>query len=168
MTMSEGPGAAGPVIDSRLSFVAALQSAIGTARDRGARRMIWSDADFEAWPLGQAALLQTLTEWVRLPQRRLVLLARSFDRLRRDAPRFVAWRQTWAHAVDAYGPNPGDEDDLPSLLLVESVIVVQRLDASRWRGRVGTEASELRGWSEQLDAFLQRCEPAFPATTLGL
>jgi hypothetical protein len=42
-----------------------------------------------------------------LPQRRLVLLAHQFGTLERLHPRFVAWRRTWAHAVDAWTPSEG-------------------------------------------------------------
>lgn len=165
---SDPSGVDRSAIDSRASFAAAVQAAIVAARDHGARRMVWADADFDAWPLNDPALLRTLTEWSRLPQRRLLLLARDFDRLRRDGPRFVGWRQTWAHAVEAFAPAPADVNEVPSLLLVESVVAVERLDTVRWRGRISTGAAELRSWSEEIDAFLQRCSPAFPASTLGL
>lgn len=166
MADAEGPG--GPAIDSRDGFVAAVHGAVARARDCGARRMVWADADFADWPLDEPALLEPLAAWARLPQRRLTLVAVRFEPLQRRSPRFVAWRQTWSHAVDAFTPAPGDEADLPSLLLVERVCAVHRADPARNRGRIVEEASELRGWVDGIDAFLQRCDPAFPVTTLGL
>lgn len=166
--MSADDGAAASAIGSRDDFVAAVRAAVSCALERRARRMVWADADFADWPLDDAALLEPLTAWVRLPQRRLTLVATHFDGVLRRSPRFVAWRRTWSHAVDAFSPAAGDDDDLPSLLLVDGVRALHRFDPVRCRGRVSDEASALRGWADRIDAFLQRCEPAFPATTLGI
>ena len=158
----------GAAIGSRADFVAAVRAAVDAARDGGARTMVWADADFAAWPLEDVDLLQSLTDWVRLPKRRLVLVARSFDAVQRDAPRFVAWRRLWSHAVDAFTPAAGNDDELPCLLLVGSVRSIHLFDPQRWRGRAGDDPAEVRGWADRIDAFLQRCEPAFAPTTLGL
>lgn len=155
-------------IDSRGSFVAALHQALDTAAAQRARRMVWVDRDFADWPLDDAPWLQRLGDWLRLPQRRLLLLAAGYDDLQRRRPRFIANYKLWSHAIDAYRPAPEDAAELPSLLLAESTVVVQLLDSSHWRGWSSTEPSTLQSWSERVEALLQRSEPAFPATTLGL
>jgi hypothetical protein len=154
-------------IDSRSAFVAALHEAIAQAQARRARHMVWADADFADWPLDDPALLQRLTDWLRLPQRQLQLLAADYDGVRRHA-RFVDCYRLWGHAITAHSPAPEDAASLPCLLLADDALLVQLLDKSRWRGWATTEPAELRPWRELTDAILQRSVPAFPATTLGL
>ena len=64
-----------PTIDTRESFVAALRWGFETAAAEGARCITCVDPSFEHWPLDDPGLLDGLTAWARLPQRRLVLLA---------------------------------------------------------------------------------------------
>lgn len=155
-------------IDSRGAFVAALHQALETALTQRARRMLWVDRDFADWPLDDEAWLQRLGDWLHLPQRRLLLLADGFEDLRQRRPRFVANYRLWSHAIAAYSPASDDTADLPSLLLAEGAVLVQLLDRNHWRGWSSSEPATLRLWSERVDALLQRSEPAFPATTLGL
>lgn len=155
-------------IESQGDFVAALHEAVVLALQHPARRMVWADPDFADWPLDDAALWPPLVDWLRLPQRRLVLLARDFGGLSRRCPRFVEGYRLWSHAITAFSPARDDEAALPSVLLVEEVGVVQILDKARWRGRASGDVSELLPWVDRLDAVLQRSSPAFAATTLGL
>ncbi|HZF81685.1 MAG TPA: hypothetical protein VEZ89_18050, partial [Rubrivivax sp.] len=67
-----------PTIDSRAAFLAAVQWGFRSAVAQRARRIVCVDADFALWPLDDPSLLQTLTEWLRTPQRRLMLLARTY------------------------------------------------------------------------------------------
>jgi hypothetical protein len=154
-------------IDSRAEFVAALHEAVALALARRARRMLWVDADFAEWPLDDTTLLARLTQWLRLPQRQLVLLALHYDDVRRRA-RFVAWYRLWAHAVAAYSPAAEDAVALPCVLLAEGATSVQLVDPVHWRGWITASAVQERQWRERLDALLQRSMPAFAATTLGL
>lgn len=160
--------APGPrAIDTRSTFVAALHDATAQALARRSLRMVWVDADFADWPLDDPALLQRLSDWLRLPQRRLQLLALDYEGVRRCA-RFVACYRLWSHAISAHAPAQGDAVTLPCLLLADDTALVQLLDKTRWRGWVVTDPTELKAWRERTDAFLQRSEPAFPVTTLGL
>jgi hypothetical protein len=155
-----------PAIDTRAGFVAALQWGIDHAVAQAARRIVCVDADFAEWPLD--SFTAKLTPWLRLPQRRLVLLARHYDEVPRRWPRFTAWRRDWAHAIEAWQPAEGHEGDLPTLLLADARLSVQLVDAVHWRGRASLDARQARVWSEEIDVVLQRCEPAFAVSSLGL
>jgi hypothetical protein len=155
-------------IDSRGDFVAALHELSQLALQQGTPRMLWADDRFAEWPLDDAVLLETLSAWLKPPQRRLVLLANDFVEVQRWRPRFVAWYRLWSHAVTAYSPAEDAPAALPSLAWAEGSAMVHLSDPERWRGWIGTDAATLRQWRDRIDAVLQRSVPAFPATTLGL
>ncbi len=155
------------LIDTRQAFVAALHAALDLALAQRARRMFWADADFADWPLEDAAALQRLGDWLRLPQRQLVLLAAQPEALRRRA-RFMQAYRLWSHALSVFAPAADDAAALPCLLLAEDTVCVHVLDKPRWRGRSSQVPAELRMAHENLDALLQRSEPALPVTLLGL
>ncbi|MDP2005509.1 MAG: hypothetical protein Q8K45_07505 [Rubrivivax sp.] len=162
--MNAGP----PVIASREGFVAALRWGFETAFAQGARRIVCVDADFAPWSLDDPAVLEGLTAWLRLPQRRLVLLARSYDEVPRRWPRFTAWRSDWAHAVEAWQPPLELASDLPTLLVSDQAVCVHLIDTLQWRGQASSDSRLARLWCEQVDVLLQRSEPAFGVSTLGL
>jgi len=155
-------------ITTRSDFVAAVHEALDLALARRARRLLWADADFADWPLDDAALLQRLLDWLRLPQRQLLLLATDYEDLRRRCSRFTALYGLWSHAIAARAPAEDEAAQLPCLLLAERTVAVHLMDKAHWRGWIGTEAATLRLWQERTDALLQRSEAAFPVTTLGL
>ena len=157
-----------PRIDSRESFSAALRWGFDRAFANGARCIICSDPNFEAWPLNDPALLQQLTAWLRLPQRRLVLLAASYDSVPRQSPRFTTWRRDWAHAIQALQPQPELALDLPTLLIDDRNVSVHLIDPLHWRGRAADDAHTRLLWQEKIDVVLQRSAAAFAVTTLGL
>jgi hypothetical protein len=130
--------------------------------------MWWVDADFSDWPLDDPALLQALTDWLRLPQRRLLLLAADYEHLPRRHPRFERWRVDWTHAVEAWTPPPELADRLPRLLLDDGPVCVQLFDAQHWRGRAETDQRAASLCRQEIDAVLQRSETAFPVRRLGL
>ena len=156
-----------PTITSRAEFGAAVAWGVQTAAERGARRLWFSDPHFADWPLDDPALLASLTAWLRLPQRRLVLLAERYDEVVRWKPRFVAWRRHWAHAVEAWTPQDLPAD-LPTWLLDDGPVCVAVADRLHWRGRCAVDAREARLRRQELDAVLQRSETAFPVNSLGL
>ena len=166
---SDSSSSSASAIVSRRDFVDALLGAVQSALTQRARRMVWVDPDFAEWPLDDPLLLEVLTQWLRLPQRRLVLLAESFDDVSRRCSRFLTWYRLWAHAVNAFSPEPGDpRSELPSLVLVEDTSLVHLVDREHWRGRITLEPAALRLCRDRVDALLQRSDPAFPASTLGL
>ncbi len=154
-------------IDSRSGFVAALHAAGALALARRSRRMVWVDTDFADWPLDNPAWLQCLTDWLRLPQRQLQLVAVDYDGVRRRA-RFMACYRLWSHAISAHGSAQDDAATLPCLLLANGTVLVQLLDKLHWRGWTATEPAALQTWQAHTDALLQRSVPALPVTTLGL
>ncbi len=160
--------AAAPVIDSRTAWRSALQWGFDAAIARGARSITCVDADFAEWPLDAPELLERLTAWLRLPQRRLQLLAAGYDAMQRLHPRFVIWRTPWVHAIPGWQAPADLAADLPSLLLADNAVAVQLIDARHWRGRAAIDVRAARLWQERLDAVFERAEPAFAAKTLGL
>jgi hypothetical protein len=157
-----------PTIDSRAAFLAAVQWGFRCAVTQRARRIVCADGDFALWPLDEPALLQTLTDWLRTPQRKLVLLARTYDEVPRCCPRFNAWRSDWSHAIEAWIAPSELAADLPTLLVADSPVGLQLLDRVHWRGRASTDVRSVARWHQDIDAVLQRSERGFPVITLGL
>lgn len=157
-----------PKITSRAEFTAAIAWGFEQAVAGGARRIVCVDPDFADWPLDDPALHERLTAWLRLPQRRLVLLAARFDEVPRRHPRFVAWRVHWSHAVEAFSPPESDAADLPCLLVDDTAISVQLVDRTHWRGRAERDARSARLVRDSIDAVLQRSEASFSVNRLGL
>jgi hypothetical protein len=157
-----------PLIDSRSSYAAALSWGFETAIEGGARRIVCTDSDFAVWPWDDAATLDRLTAWLRLPQRSLVLLARDFDALPKHHPRFNAWRRDWVHAIGAWQVPADWPHALPTLLVADRAVSVQLIDKLHWRGRARADEHTAHQWLETIDVVLQRSEPAFAVRTLGL
>lgn len=157
-----------PTIDTRESFVAALRWGFESAAADGARCITCVDSSFEHWPLDDPGLLDGLTAWARLPQRRLVLLAAHYSEVPQRQPRFTAWRRDWAHTVTALQSPAEFAADLPTLLLDDRRLSVHLVDALNWRGRAAVDARTWLRWQEKVDVVLQRSEAAFVVTTLGL
>ena len=157
-----------PTIDSRAGFVAAVHWGVQAAIAEGTRRIVCADPDFAVWPLDEPPLIESFTAWLRLPQRRLVLLAADYQHVPRRSPRFTAWRRDWVHAIEAWQPPEELRAGLPSVLCGDGATCVHLIDTLHWRGRAASDPRSAQQWRDRLDAFLQRSEPAFPAQTLGL
>jgi hypothetical protein len=168
MGTHDAGAAAARRIDSRADFVAAVRDAVDWALARGARRMLWADKDFAEWPLEDPALLQRLTQWLRLPQRQLLLLAHDYDVLAARRHRFLAWYRLWSHVAGAFTPVPDEPMELPCVALAEGAVLVHLQDPAQWRGWMSSDALQLRQWRDRIDALLQRSAPSLPVTTLGL
>jgi len=158
----------GPAITTSASWVAALRWGLDTAIAQGARRITVVDMGFAGWPLGDEAWLSALTGWLRLPGRRLVLLATGYDLVPREHPRFNTWRAPWSHAIEAWQAPVEMSAHLPSLLLGDDGTVVHLVDAEHWRGRAQVSRRAALIWQQKLDVVLQRSERALPVNTLGL
>lgn len=166
-TTEPGPPAP-PLITSRADFTAALRWGFDAAIAADARHILCVDRDFEHWPLDESGLHATLTTWLRRPQRRLSLLAASFDEVPRRHPRFVVWRRAWAHVITTMAAPEEFADSLPTLLVDDGAVLVQLFDAQHWRGRAERDARTAHLRRDELDVILQRSSASFPANTLGL
>jgi hypothetical protein len=158
-----------PTIAGPEDFAPAVRWAVDAAIADGARTLTAVDLAFgENWPWDDAALLSALAGWLRLPQRRLVLLAASYDEVPRLHPRFVQWRRDWAHAIAPFVAPEELTGTLPTVLFDDRRLSVVRLDPVQGRGRVSLEPRTRLHWHDKVDAVLQRSSPGFPVTTLGL
>ena len=154
-------------VNSRGDFVEAARAMLSQIDASGTREATLVDADFSPWPLDEVAVVEALTRWIRLPGRRLRLVASRFDVIERDQSRFAAWRKPFAHAIECWSPTDVDPGDLPSLLLFDAA-ALELLDRERWQARQSAERRTLVLQRERLDALMQRCEAAWPVTVLGL
>jgi hypothetical protein len=152
--------------EGRDDFQQLVRDALACAAREGWRELILSDAGFEDWPLGERAVVESLQAWSRTG-RRIVLLAKNYEALSRRCARFVAWRRTWSHIVDARACAAADALELPSAIWSPHW-VLERRDLERSIGYCGREAQRRLLLHENLREWLQKSAPSFPATTLGL
>ena len=152
--------------ETRSEFIDLLRDTLMQALKSGATEIVLADVDFRDWPLNEPAMVEALTLWTR-PHHRLRLLGLRFDDMGQRHPRFVQWRRTYDHLVQAATPQDVPENDFPAMLLTPHA-VVEVLDRPSWRALASTDALDLERCRHQLDALLQRSVPAFAATTLGL
>jgi hypothetical protein len=157
-----------PAIDSQLAFQAAIRWGFETAAANGARRLIFCDPDFALWPLNDATWLQAMGSWLRLPQRRLDVLARDFDEVPRRFARFMTWRRDWTHVIHYWQAPEELATDLPRVLVSDGPVNVQLLDAEHWRGRAQVDSRAGHLLRERIDVVLQRSASSFAVNTLGL
>lgn len=161
MTSSQG------LITTRLEFIDGLRAAFAEAASAGTRELLMCDEDFADWPLNEPAIIDALTKWA-MPHRKLFVLARHYDEIRRRHPRFVDWRRTWAHVMACRAAPELESGEVPTLFLVPSVVCVRLFDRIHFRGSVSRDAGEFLRNRELFDAVSQRSEESFPASTLGL
>lgn len=151
----------------REEFRACLRLALAEAARAGWREMIALDPDFADWPLGEPAVLATLTTWARVGRRKLTVLASRYDQVERLHPLFVEWRRNWSHRIECRAVSPAIQSDLPSLLW-SPAWALQRHEL-RLSSGLCLDDPERRQLLRQLaDGWLERSQPAFPAYTLGL
>ncbi|WP_427911541.1 hypothetical protein ACPWT1_12675 [Ramlibacter sp. MMS24-I3-19] len=152
--------------EGREAFGQMVRDALACAAAEGWRELILCDASFADWPLGERAVAESLQAW-SASGRRCILLARRYDDVRRLHSRFVAWRQTWSHIIEARGCASADPLELPSAIW-SPAWAMRRLDLEHSHGVAGCEPERRVAVRELLDGWLQKSGPAFPASTLGL
>lgn len=150
----------------REAFRQLVRDAFACAAREGWREIILSDASFDDWPLGEREVVGALRQW-SATGRRCTLLARRYDEVVRRHARFVTWRTTWSHIIEARACPFADPLDLPSAIWSPGW-VMQRLDPERCNGVSGAEPERRVLLRENLQAWLHKSGPSFPAVTLGL
>lgn len=154
-------------IESQAAFVAAARQALARIDAGPTRDIVLVDPDFSPWPLDDADVLAGLTRWIRLPGRRLRLVGSRFDLIERNQSRFASWRRPFAHAMDCLRPVDLEPGDVPGLLLLGNGCL-ELLDREHWLARGSSARRTVVQQRERIDALMQRCEPAWPVTVLGL
>jgi hypothetical protein len=143
-----------------------VRDALACAAREGWREIILCDADFEDWPLAERTVVDSLEAW-SATGRHCTLLARRYDAVVRRHARFVTWRKTWSHIIDARSCAAADPSELPSAIWSPGW-VLQRVDAERCNGVSGSEPERRLMLHENLQEWLKKSSPSFSATTLGL
>lgn len=157
------------VLNGRDAVVSALGAGLRQAALQGCREMCWLDLDFAAWPLSDPELLDALRQWA-LPHRKLLIAAENFDVIQQRHARFVGWRRTWDHVVQArrFEADEIGEGGPVGLLLAPGVFSLRLLDRERWRAALSLQRRDEIPSREWFDAVWQRSVDSFPASTLGL
>lgn len=155
------------VIDSEAAFAQAVWAGIDQARQQRLREITLCDPHFAFWPLSQERVLSALTAFVKLPGRRLVLVAQGYDHLRRRHPRFLRWRAVWGHAVTPLCfQDPSAE--LPSVLLADRAYALRLQAPDVWSGAWVTDRQRLIALVEQVAMWRQQSHPDLPINLTGL
>lgn len=143
-----------------------VRDALAAASREGWREIILSDPGFIDWPLGERVVAQSLQAWSKTG-RKCILLARRWDEVTSRHARFVTWRRTWAHIVDARACPSADPLEIPSAIWTPSW-VMERRDVDNSRGYMGSEADRRLTLREKLNEWLSKSTPSFPSSTIGL
>lgn len=155
------------LIGTRLEFHDALRDAFAEVARVGCRELWLADEDFGDWPLGEAAVVDQLTQWAH-SHRRLTVVARHFDEVVRRHARWVEWRRQWSHVVECRAFEDAEAGEIPTLLLATGLVSVRLFDPVHHRGALSHDPADSIRYRELIDAVSQRSVAAFPATTLGL
>ena len=152
--------------EGREAFQNLVRQALATAAHEGWPQLILCDASFEDWPLRERAVVDSLRAWSKTG-RRITLLATRYDAVVRLHPRFVSWRSTWGHIVEARQCKGQDPLAFPSAIWSPHW-VLRRLDLERCTGVTGAEPKRRVALRELLDEHLRNSAAGFASTTLGL
>ncbi len=150
----------------RAAFEQLVRDAFRHAADEGWPEIIISDASFEDWPLREKVVVDAIRAWSKTG-RHFTMLAKRFDSVQRNQPRFVTWRKTWSHIVECRHIPSADPLDFPSAIWSRGW-VMQRLDLTRSTGVSGPEPERRVALRELLNERLRASTVGFAATTLGL
>lgn len=164
--MTEGVQLLEGRFEGREQFMQLVRDAFAAAAQEGWREIVLSDPWFVDWPLGERAVVESLNAW-SASGRTCVLLAKKWDEARFKHARFVMWRQTWSHIIDARAVSSADELELPSAIW-SPAWVLHRRDPVRCTGYCDRSAERRVALREQMDEWLLRSTPSFPASTTGL
>ncbi len=155
------------ILTTRLEFLDALREGFAEIAAAGCREVWIADTDFADWPIGERAVVDSLTAWA-MAHRKLTMLAQTYDAVLRRHARFVEWRRQWSHVIECRQLEELEPGEMPTLLLAPGVVTVRLFDREHVRGSVSHDPADAIRARELVDAISQRSSEAFPATTLGL
>ena len=164
----QGRAACGTALRSALLALAPPASTAAKPGTLLPPQQVWCvDRHFADWSLEDAAVQQALAAWLQRAGRRLHFIGLDFEETARRLPRFVRWRRDHAHHVDAWRPSAVE---LPPGLrgLLAGSVLWQWQETPDPQLLTITDPARLAGFKADIADFLQRCEPAWPVTTLGL
>lgn len=148
------------------SFQAVVRQVFALAAPRAWQKIVICDPNYEAWPLGEAQLVDDLKAWSSRG-RELVMLAHRFDWVQARQARYVEWRKTWSHIVNCCVLATNDCEATQTLIWTPEW-ALQMQDAERF-ACVSSENPRFRSeLASKLTGFAQRGRPGFPVTVLGL
>ena len=150
----------------RSEFQQCVRDALERAAREGWPQIIFSDANFEDWPLGERAVAQALQDWSK-SGRRFTMLAKNFAEVSLRHARFVAWRRTWAHIIECWACPDAVLTDFPSAIWTPAW-ALRRLDAERSTGWTTDDPARRVQLRETLREWQRKSTPGFPSSTLGL
>lgn len=150
----------------RQAWEGALWQAVRAAGQMPGLSMCWSDPDFAQWPLGERAWIEVLDDWAQAGGR-LRMIAADYRDLRQRHPRFVSWRQRWAHRVQPRSLGRARTAETPALLVCRGGLV-ECLDPVRLGFVASTDPMARVRLQQGFDEWWQQAVPALPVTTLGL
>ncbi|XHS76808.1 hypothetical protein ACFJGW_13835 [Burkholderiaceae bacterium UC74_6] len=160
------------VFEGRAAYEEALRSVLIALCAQGSREIFCIADDFVDWPWSDVAVVEALTQWARRG-RTLHLMGKGFENMRERHPRFVRWRTTYDHCVDAREHEVESMDSrTPKAGVFEAGgperLSLRLFDEGHYRGAVNVDAGDALRLQEWFDVLLQRSGSAFPASTLGL
>ena len=145
----------------------AIRATLAEAARAGCRELFLCDVDYADWPLGERAVIDSLTRWA-YGHRRLTLFAVGFETLSQRHPRWLEWRRRWSHVVECRALEETEPGRVPSLLLAPGVATLRIFDTVHWRGSLSLAEADANPCREKVAALMQRSVESFPATALGL
>ena len=150
----------------RIEFQQQVRDALSRAVSEGWREILVSDVNFEDWPLGERAVVESLNAWSR-SGRKFTMLAKRYDEVLRRHARFVAWRRTWSHIVECWACPDAVVTDFPSAIWCPAWALV-RLETERSTGLSSEDPARRLQLREQLREWQRKSTPGFASSTLGL
>lgn len=153
----------GQEVRGRMAWQQAIKELLS---DPGAEISMYS-TDFSDWPLNQTDLIAALDTWGHARRRPCIrMLARHFDIVQRDAPRFAQWRARFAHLMVCHVLPEELAAPQECLLLRNRGLLA--LPSQAFRLGVWCSGASLHAAVGLFDQVWQQSEPGFPAQALGL
>jgi hypothetical protein len=153
-------------IEGRMAFEEVVRLSIEQAAVQNWNHLCWMDSDFSDWPLGERRVYDALQAWSR-KGRRMVIMAKNYDRVIANHHRFVNWRRQWAHIIECWQCPQATETEFPSAILTPAWSM-QRSDPERYISHATLDGAQLLGLDELRQYWIERSSRGFPAHVLGL